>query len=70
MNVVPEDAGEIWLGNSKIALQNQFKTWFIDGLYTAVRIISSCSQGAEPEKDGETFFLTILSTSSLLHCTM
>lgn len=47
MNVVPEDAGEIWLGNSKIALQNQFKKWFVDGLYKAVRIIYGCSQGAE-----------------------
>lgn len=35
MNVVPEDAGEVWFGNSKIALQNQFKEmvcrWFIQG---------------------------------------
>jgi len=52
-------------------LQNQFKKWFVDGLYEAVRMISGCSQGTEPEKEGETFFfLTILPTSSLRHCTM
>lgn len=43
MKVVPEDVGEVWFGNSKSALQNQFKKWFVDGLYKAVRIISGCS---------------------------
>lgn len=56
MNVVPEDVGEVWFGNSKIPLQNQFKEWFVDGLYKAVRIVFCYSQGAEPVKDSETFF--------------
>lgn len=51
--MVPEDAGEVWFENSKIALQNPFKKWFVDGLYKALMIRSSCSQGAEPEKDAE-----------------
>lgn len=55
MKVVPEDAGEVWFENSKIALQNQCKKWFVDGLYKAVRILSSCSQAAEPEKYAEIY---------------
>lgn len=51
MDVVPEDASEVWFGNGKVILQNQFKDWFVNDF------IQGCEdytyfQDAEPEKDG------------------
>lgn len=30
MDVVPEDASELWCGSGKVVLQNQFKGWFVN----------------------------------------
>lgn len=32
MDVVPEDASEVWFGNGKVILQNHFKDWFVNDI--------------------------------------
>lgn len=31
VDVIPEDASEVWFGNGKVIVQNQFKDWFVNG---------------------------------------
>lgn len=49
---VPEDASEVWFGNRKVILQNQFKDWFVNGFIQGCENYTYFSQDAEPEKDG------------------
>lgn len=52
MDVVPEDASEVWFGNRKVIMQNQFKDWFVNCFIQGCENYTYFSQDAEPEKDG------------------